>query len=136
MNHTPASFASSQSVSQPQSPAYGLAPLPAVVTQGYTPKVGFDTFDNSQASMFSYTLHVQSDGYSRTKNTRVFLCASSPDESGTQALDWALESLVQDGDEFVVFRGVDDSDLGEYILIKITVDWAGQNHVHATKFPL
>lgn len=63
--------------------------------------------------MFSYTLHVQNDGYSRTKNTRVFLCAASPDESGTQALDWALESLVQDGDEFVVFRGVDDPDLGK-----------------------
>lgn len=62
--------------------------------------------------MFSYTLHVQSEGYSRTKSTRVFLCAASPDESGNQALDWALESLVQEGDEFIVFRGVDDADLG------------------------
>ena len=64
--------------------------------------------------MFSYTLHVQSEGYSRTKRTRVFLCAASPDESGNQALDWALESLVQYGDEFIVFRGVDDADLGMY----------------------
>jgi hypothetical protein len=63
--------------------------------------------------MFSYTLHVQSEGYARMKGTRVFLCAASPDESGNQALDWALEGLVQDGDEFVVFRGVDDTDLGE-----------------------
>jgi hypothetical protein len=39
---------------------------------------------------------------------RVFLCASSPDESGQEALDWALESFVQDGDEFVVFRGVEE----------------------------
>lgn len=62
--------------------------------------------------MFSYTLHVQSEGYSRSKNTRVFLCAASPDESGSQALDWALESLVQDGDELIAFRGVDTDDLG------------------------
>ncbi len=66
--------------------------------------------------MFSYTLHVENEGYSRNKNTRVFLCASSPDESGKQALEWALESLIQDGDELVVFRGADPDDLGEYLV--------------------
>lgn len=65
--------------------------------------------------MFSYTLHVQSDGYSRNRSTRVFLCASSPDDSGRQALDWALDSLVQDGDELIVFRGIDTDDLGTSI---------------------
>ena len=85
-----------------------------VVNQGYTPKVGFDTFENPQASMFSYTLHVQSEGYLRTRSTRVFLCASSPDESGKQALEWCLESLVQDGDELVVFRGIDPDDFGTH----------------------
>lgn len=44
--------------------------------------------------------------------TRVFLCAASPDESGTEALDWCLESLVQDGDELVVLRGFDPEVLG------------------------
>lgn len=110
---TGSTFLASGSPSAPQSPRIVNAPLPAVVAQGYTPKVGFDTFEDPQASMFSYTLHVQSEGYARTKGTRVFLCASSPDESGNQALDWALESLVQDGDEFVVFRGADDGDLGQ-----------------------
>jgi len=61
--------------------------------------------------MFSFTLHVQSDGYARQRATRVFLCAASPDESGSQALDWALDSLVQDGDELIVYRGVDPEDL-------------------------
>ena len=89
-----------------------LSPSPVVASQGYTPKVSFDTLENPQASMFSYTLHVQSEGYLRTRSTRVFLCASSPDESGTQALEWCLESLVQDGDELVVFRGVDPDDFG------------------------
>jgi hypothetical protein len=62
--------------------------------------------------MFSYTLHVHSDGYARTRSTRVFLCASSPDESGSEALEWALECLVQDGDELIVFRGIDQEELG------------------------
>jgi nucleotide-binding universal stress UspA family protein len=75
---------------------------------GYTPKVSFDTFENPAASMFSFTLSSKSDGYKRSRSTRVFLCASSPDESGREALDWALESFVQDGDEFVVFRGVEE----------------------------
>lgn len=87
------------------------APL---VSQGYTPKVSFDTFENPAASMFSFTLHVQSDGYARNHSTRVFLCASSPDESGREALEWALECLVQDGDELIVFRGIDQEELGSY----------------------
>jgi len=61
--------------------------------------------------MFSYTLHVQSEGYSRNRSTRIFLCATSSDESGIEALDWAVESLVQDGDELIVFRGIDTEDL-------------------------
>lgn len=86
-----------------------------MVTQGFTPKVGFDTFEDPQASMFSYTLHVQSDGYERSKHTRVYLCAASSDESGTQALDWVLENLAQEGDEVIVFRGVDADDLSEFV---------------------
>lgn len=89
----------------------------SVAGQGYTPKVSFDTFENPAASMFSFTLHVQSDGYARNRATRVFLCASSPDESGRYALDWALESLVQDGDELIIFRGVDPEDLGRWLIL-------------------
>lgn len=66
--------------------------------------------------MFSYTLHVQSDGYARNRATRVFLCAASPDESGSQALDWALEALVRDGDELIVLRGVELEELGRWIV--------------------
>ena len=80
----------------------------------YTPKVSFDTFENPVASMFSFTLQVKSEGYKRSRNTRVFLCASSPDESGREALEWSLESLVQEGDELIVFRGVDEDVLGDF----------------------
>ncbi|KAF7289177.1 Usp domain-containing protein [Mycena indigotica] len=87
-------------------PAAGL-PLPPH-TPGYTQKVSFDTFENPVASMFSFTLRVKSEGYAHTRNTRVFLCAAGPDESGREALDWSLEGLVQDGDELIVCRGVDE----------------------------
>jgi hypothetical protein len=68
--------------------------------------------------MFSFTLQVKSEHYRRTRSTRVFLCAASPDESGREALDWALEALVQDGDELIVCRGVDEDVLGELPLCK------------------
>jgi len=98
------------------SPLPVTSPSPSTIigpnaSQGYTPKVSFDTFENSAASMFSFTLQVKSDGYERSPSTRVFLCASSPDESGRHALDWTIESLVQDGDELVVFRGIDQDEL-------------------------
>jgi hypothetical protein len=67
--------------------------------------------------MFSFTLSVKSDGYVRTRSTRVFLCASSADESGREALDWSLEALAQDGDELIVCRGVDAEELGMVILL-------------------
>ncbi|KAF8909761.1 hypothetical protein CPB84DRAFT_1673423 [Gymnopilus junonius] len=84
-----------------------------LASPNYTPKVSFDTFENPVASMFSFTLQVKTEGYRRTRNTRVFLCAASPDESGREALDWALEALVQDGDELIVFRGVEQDALGK-----------------------
>ena len=91
------------------------APKHQTSSPTYTPKVSFDTFENPVASMFSFTLQVKSEGYRRTRNTRVFLCASSPDESGREALEWSLESLVQEGDELIVFRGVDEDVLGEVL---------------------
>jgi hypothetical protein len=106
-------------VKEPQhhEPPTSHSPLPSALhvrhhsggsSTPYTPKVSFDTFENPIASMFSFTLQTKSAGYKRTRNTRVYLCAASPDESGQEALDWCLESLVQDGDEVIVFRGVEE----------------------------
>jgi len=82
----------------------GLLSVPA----GYTHKVSFDTFENpSDGGMFSYTLQVKTEKYSRSPCTRVFLCAASNDESGKRCLEWALESLVQSHDELIVLRGFD-----------------------------
>ena len=107
--------------SSPITPQSALSPLPtfsrtltggSAAVPGYKPKVSFDTFENpSDAALDSFTLQATSDDYQRTRNTRVFLCAASGDESGRQALDWTLESLVQDGDELIVVRGFDLEDL-------------------------
>ncbi|KAG8932470.1 hypothetical protein FRC03_006060 [Tulasnella sp. 419] len=79
---------------------------------GYTTKVSFDTFMNpSEDALFSFTLQVKSEGYRKTRNTRVYLCAASEDESGRQALEWTLDSLIEDGDELVVVRGFDTEEL-------------------------
>ncbi|KAJ7165548.1 hypothetical protein C8R43DRAFT_878116 [Mycena crocata] len=115
------SSSTSPSPFPPPSPAPGEISLPSAVLStsvhglgvvspsgGYTPKVSFDTFENPVASMFSFTLQVKSAGYARSRSTRVFLCAAGPDESGREALDWSLEALVQDGDELIVCRGVDE----------------------------
>ncbi|KAJ7189044.1 hypothetical protein C8R46DRAFT_34239 [Mycena filopes] len=115
MKHSSASALTSRSPSptsllSPISPVLASpppTPSPAQTPQ-YTPKVSFDTFENPAASMFSFTLQVKSAGYARTRSTRVFLCAAGPDESGREALDWSLEALVQDGDELVVCRGVNE----------------------------
>lgn len=110
---------STSSQSYPSSNVNALSPPPthhqaSPSPTSYTPKVSFDTFENPVASMFSFTLQVKSEGYRRTRHTRVFLCASSPDESGREALEWSLESLVQEGDELVVFRGVDEDVFGDF----------------------
>lgn len=105
---------SASSILEPHAHKLQHPPLPhhAATSPSYTHKVSFDTFENPAASMFSFTLQVKSEGYRRTRNTRVFLCASSPDESGSEALEWCLESLVQDGDELIIFRGADEDVLG------------------------
>lgn len=113
------SRAGSQSPPRPQLSHLPASSPPMPHTPAYTPKVSFDTFENPNASMFSFTLQVKSEGYKRTRNTRVFLCAASPDESGSEALDWCLEALVQDGDELIVFRGVDEEVLGEHSICSL-----------------
>ncbi|KAH6877411.1 universal stress protein family domain-containing protein [Coprinopsis sp. MPI-PUGE-AT-0042] len=109
---TAASFAYNTPIASSLAPPHSSAASSNVSKGPYTPKVSFDTFENPQASMFSFTLQVKSAGYKRTRTTRVYLCAAGPDESGQEALDWALESLAQDGDEVIVFRGVDEDNMG------------------------
>ena len=61
--------------------------------------------------MFSFTLLVKSDGYKRSRNTRLFLCAACLDESGHEALDPSFESAINSS---YVFTGIDKDLLGEF----------------------
>ncbi|KAG8900049.1 hypothetical protein FRB99_006281 [Tulasnella sp. 403] len=67
--------------------------------------------DLNTDNLFSFTLQVKSEEYRKTRNTRVYLCAASGDESGREALEWAIANLIEDGDELVVVRGFDPDDL-------------------------
>lgn len=58
-------------------------------------------------------MQAKSEGYKRSKNTRVILVAVSPDESGEDALDWLMSELVEDGDEIVAMRVKEMSDEGK-----------------------
>ncbi|KAH6902044.1 universal stress protein family domain-containing protein [Coprinopsis sp. MPI-PUGE-AT-0042] len=64
----------------------------------YTPKVSFDTFENPQVQLYpaSQECGVQED---------------EDDEGLFEALDWVLEGLAQDGDEVILFRGVDEDNM-------------------------
>lgn len=61
------------------------------------------------------TAHIQakSEGYKRSRNTRVFAVAVSADESGEDALDWLMSELVEDGDEIVAIRVIELGEGGE-----------------------
>jgi nucleotide-binding universal stress UspA family protein len=76
----------------------------------YRKKVAFETFDDLPDTLFTFTAQAKSEGYKRSRNTRVFLVAVSPDESGEDALDWLMSELVEDGDEVIAMRVKDMSE--------------------------
>ncbi|CED83048.1 UspA [Phaffia rhodozyma] len=76
--------------------------------KSYRNRVGFDTFDDCHDDgLFSFTLQTQSEGYHRSRESRTFLVAVSRDESGSEALDWLMENLLEDGDEMVALRVIE-----------------------------
>lgn len=95
------------------------AGFPRTSTQGsagegrYRRKVGFEAFEAGPDTLFAFTAQAKSDGYKRSRNTRVFAVAVSPDESGEDALDWLMSELVEDGDEVVAIRVLELDDGGE-----------------------
>ena len=83
--------------------------------KGYERIVGFDTMPDAEDTVSrsaSYTLQVKSVGYARTKHTRTFMCAVDATESSERALEWIMENLVDDGDEIVAVRVLDEEQDG------------------------
>ena len=73
----------------------------------YESRVSFDTFDNRDATDFSFTLKSKHKHYSYTKRSRTFLCGTDQNDYSEFALEWLLDELVDDGDEVVCLRVVD-----------------------------
>ncbi|GAO50905.1 hypothetical protein G7K_5024-t1 [Saitoella complicata NRRL Y-17804] len=73
----------------------------------YKKRVGFDTFTNKDATRYSLTLKSKHAEYVYNRHSRTFLIGSDTSDYSDYALDWLLESLVEDGDEIVALRVVE-----------------------------
>ncbi|KAI5794322.1 hypothetical protein DFH27DRAFT_474259, partial [Peziza echinospora] len=73
----------------------------------FVKRVGFDTFDNKDASDYSLTLKSKHKDYNYTRRSRTFLCGTDQNDYSEFALEWLIDELVDDGDEIVCLRVVD-----------------------------
>ena len=78
-------------------------PPPATYKRG----VSFDTFDNRDATDYSFTLHYKHKDYKHSRQSRTFLCGADKNDYSEFALEWLLDELVDDGDEIVCLRAVE-----------------------------
>ena len=72
----------------------------------YESRVSFDTFDNRDATDFSFTLVSKHKHYAYTPRSRTFLCGADSNDYSEVALEWLVDELVEDGDEIVCLRVV------------------------------
>jgi hypothetical protein len=82
--------------------------LTASASSTYASRVSFDTFDNKDAADFAFTLKSTHRHYVYTKTSRTFLCGTDQNDYSEFALEWLLEELVDDGDEVVCLRVIDN----------------------------
>ncbi|MCJ1464166.1 hypothetical protein MMC07_002779 [Pseudocyphellaria aurata] len=73
----------------------------------YESRVSFDTFDNRDATDYSFTLVSKHKHYAYTPRSRTFLCGADSNDYSEFALEWLVDELVEDGDEIVCLRVVD-----------------------------
>ncbi|KAI9852400.1 MAG: hypothetical protein M1824_002008, partial [Vezdaea acicularis] len=71
-------------------------------------RVSFDTFDNKDATDFSLTLNCKHKDFQYTRRSRIFLCGLNKDEYSEYALEWLIDELIEDGDEIVCLRVVEE----------------------------
>lgn len=73
----------------------------------FVKRVGFDTFNNKDATDFALTLKSKHRDYKFGRGSRTFLCGTDQHDYSTTALEWLLEELVDDNDEIVCLRVID-----------------------------
>ncbi|CEG63298.1 hypothetical protein CU097_004512 [Rhizopus azygosporus] len=81
-------------------------------TENYVRGVSFDTMTDQDQPDYSFTLRGKTPGYQRTRRSRTFMVATDLANYSDYALDWAIENLMDDGDEIIVLR-VLTADLSE-----------------------
>ncbi|KAK9458255.1 hypothetical protein V1511DRAFT_508344 [Dipodascopsis uninucleata] len=80
---------------------------PSTSGNKFQKRVGFDTFDNKDATDFSLTLQTKHKDYVYNRMSRTFLCGTDQNDYSEYALEWLLDELVDDGDEVICLRVVD-----------------------------
>ncbi|KAI9284145.1 hypothetical protein BC943DRAFT_361487 [Umbelopsis sp. AD052] len=70
-------------------------------------RVSFDTMTHQDMPDYSFTLQEKSHGWERTISSRVFMLATDLESHSNEALKYAVEELLEDGDEIVVVRVAD-----------------------------
>lgn len=73
----------------------------------YQRGVSFDTFDNRDATDFSFTLKYKHKNYQASRRSRTFLCGTDQNDYSEFALEWLIDELVDDGDEVICLRVVE-----------------------------
>ncbi|KAI5295824.1 hypothetical protein KEM52_000112, partial [Ascosphaera acerosa] len=76
-------------------------------SSAYSRGVSFDTFDNRDATDYSLTLNYKHKDYKSTRRSRTFLCGTDANDYSDVALEWLIDELVDDGDEVVCLRVVE-----------------------------
>ena len=77
------------------------------INSTYRKSVSFDTFDNRDATDFSFTLQYKHKDYQNTRRSRTWLCGTDQNDYSEYALEWLIDELVDDGDEVVCLRVVE-----------------------------
>lgn len=96
-------------------------PPPPTYRRGIT----FDTFDNKDVPLETFTLQYKHADFRHTSRSRTFLCGTDQKDYSEYALSWVIEELVDDGDDIICLRVLDkeakvameaDSDPAKYRL--------------------
>ncbi|KAI7899512.1 uncharacterized protein BX663DRAFT_554918 [Cokeromyces recurvatus] len=78
--------------------------IPVEQPDNYIRGVSFDTMTDQDQPDFSFTLRGKTQGYQRTRRSRTFMVATDLENYSDYALDWAIENVMDHGDEIIVLR--------------------------------
>ncbi|KAI8086078.1 uncharacterized protein BX664DRAFT_334860 [Halteromyces radiatus] len=72
----------------------------------YVRVVSFDTMTDKDLPDYCFTLRAKTPDYRRTRRSRTFLVATDLASYSDHALHWAINDVMDDGDELIVLRVV------------------------------